>query len=307
MARNQEKAQAMLNRFMQFKRDEQRIPEQKRPHLATLCDNLEECSKWRNQIIKEITKKVAIIQNGALGEHKIRDLNDTINKLVGTKKHWERQIKQLGGPDYEREGVRIADADGKRAFGSGGYFYFGAAKELPGVRELFDQIAADNAPKMTRYELHKSVDADYYGYRDDDDGLLAKLEKAEEQKARVKAAEKFKKAEAAMKEARLKALNLTAANDDDDEEMGSKISGGSSSSSSSSSGGGKSMFVANGGGDDGDGDAAMGGGSGGSEPRAHVPLPDDTQLQQLLLQRRKQLLLAKYSAELSAPEESASS
>ena len=37
---------------------------------------------------------------GSLGEHKIRDLNDFINKLLREKKHWERQIKFLGGVDY---------------------------------------------------------------------------------------------------------------------------------------------------------------------------------------------------------------
>jgi len=34
--------------------------------------------------------------------------------------------------------MRVTDADGKAAIGTDGYFYFGAARELPGVRELFD-------------------------------------------------------------------------------------------------------------------------------------------------------------------------
>ena len=38
---------------------------------------------------------------GSLGEHKIRDLNDEINKLLRTKAHWERRILELGGPNYE--------------------------------------------------------------------------------------------------------------------------------------------------------------------------------------------------------------
>lgn len=35
-----------------------------------------------------------------LGEFKLRDLNDEINKLIREKGHWEDRIKELGGPDY---------------------------------------------------------------------------------------------------------------------------------------------------------------------------------------------------------------
>lgn len=35
-----------------------------------------------------------------LAEHKIRDLNDQINKLLREKYHWEKRIKELGGPDH---------------------------------------------------------------------------------------------------------------------------------------------------------------------------------------------------------------
>jgi hypothetical protein len=35
-----------------------------------------------------------------LEEHKVRDLNDKINKLFREKWHWNNRIKELGGPDY---------------------------------------------------------------------------------------------------------------------------------------------------------------------------------------------------------------
>ena len=57
--------------------------------------------------------------------------------------------------------------------------YFGAAKDLPGVRELFEQ-EPPTPPRKTRGELMKDIDADYYGYRDDDDGVLIPLERLEE-------------------------------------------------------------------------------------------------------------------------------
>ena len=37
-------------------------------------------------------------------------------------------------------------------------------------------ITAPAPPRKTRGELYKDVDADYYGYRDEDDGVLVPLE-----------------------------------------------------------------------------------------------------------------------------------
>lgn len=70
-----------------------------------------------------------------------------------------------GGPKF----------DGKEVSGNRGYKYFGAAKDLPGVRELFEQESIQ-APKKSRAELVRNVDADYYGYRDEDDGVVLKEE-----------------------------------------------------------------------------------------------------------------------------------
>ena len=65
------------------------LPSQnKRPYLATECHSLQEAEKWRHQIIKEIARKVSQIQNAGLGEFRIRDLNDEINKLIREKGHW---------------------------------------------------------------------------------------------------------------------------------------------------------------------------------------------------------------------------
>lgn len=70
MARNEEKAQSMLNRFLQGKVDEQRGPKARRPYLATECTDLNEADKWRQQILREIGRKVMEIQNAGLGEHR---------------------------------------------------------------------------------------------------------------------------------------------------------------------------------------------------------------------------------------------
>ncbi|KPJ11250.1 Pre-mRNA-splicing factor ISY1-like [Papilio machaon] len=127
-----------------------------------------------------------------LGEFRIRDLNDEINKLMREKRHWEVQIKSLGGPDHARVGPRMLDQDGKEVPGNRGYKYFGAAKDLPGVRELFEQEPPPPA-RRTRADLMRDVDADYYGYRDDDDGLLLPLEKDAERHAIARAVEEWKR------------------------------------------------------------------------------------------------------------------
>jgi pre-mRNA-splicing factor ISY1 len=51
------------------------------------------------------------------------------------------------------------------------------------VRELFQQAADEENPKKSKTELMRNVNAHYYGYMDDDDGLLVPLEKSEEQLA----------------------------------------------------------------------------------------------------------------------------
>eukprot|EP00002_Diphylleia_rotans_P005648 TRINITY_DN1482_c0_g2_i3.p1 TRINITY_DN1482_c0_g2~~TRINITY_DN1482_c0_g2_i3.p1 ORF type:complete len:294 (-),score=86.09 TRINITY_DN1482_c0_g2_i3:299-1051(-) len=191
MARNEEKAQSMLNRFLEMKRMEDKGPKHNRPFLATECFVLDEAERWRREILVEISKKVAIIQNTGLGEHKIRDLNDEINKLIREKGHWERRIVELGGPDHSKVATKVSEDEGALVPGkSFGYRYFGAAKDLPGVKELF-QVEDGPKLKRTRYELYKNVDADYYGYRDDDDGILEPLEAAAEEKAIRAAAEKW--------------------------------------------------------------------------------------------------------------------
>eukprot|EP00986_Skeletonema_menzelii_P019851 scaffold29410_cov206-Skeletonema_menzelii.AAC.2 len=200
MARPEEKAQAMLNKWVRM-RDESDptstlsrslASRQKRPHLASQCEHRADAEKYRSQIIREISDKVAKIQNEGLGEHAIRDLNDGINKLLREKYHWNRRIRELGGKDYNKEERRAManaeaemtgdgtsaaadDLQGISLKGSGGYRYFGAAKNLPGVRELFARHAA-KLTKRKRGDVYKYITPDYYGLRDEEDGVLLELE-----------------------------------------------------------------------------------------------------------------------------------
>uniref|UniRef100_A0A8D2GS77 Pre-mRNA-splicing factor ISY1 homolog n=1 Tax=Urocitellus parryii TaxID=9999 RepID=A0A8D2GS77_UROPR len=162
-----------LARFRQAQLEEGKVKE-RRPFLASECTELPKAEKWRRQIIGEISKKVAQIQNAGLGEFRIRDLNDEINKLLREKGHWEVRIKELGGPDYGKVGPKMLDHEGKEVPGNRGYKYFGAAKDLPGVRELFEKEPLP-PPRKTRAELMKAIDFEYYGYLDEDDGVIHPL------------------------------------------------------------------------------------------------------------------------------------
>lgn len=42
----------------------------KRPYLSSECRDLNEADKWRQQILREVGKKVLDIQNAGLGEHR---------------------------------------------------------------------------------------------------------------------------------------------------------------------------------------------------------------------------------------------
>eukprot|EP01059_Diplonema_ambulator_P028339 TRINITY_DN47115_c0_g1_i1.p1 TRINITY_DN47115_c0_g1~~TRINITY_DN47115_c0_g1_i1.p1 ORF type:complete len:279 (+),score=82.15 TRINITY_DN47115_c0_g1_i1:34-870(+) len=184
------KGQDLTSQYLELQVDPKRRGKgnERRPMLARDCNDLGDAERYRVQIIMEVTKKIDEIQNAALGEFRIQELNDEINKLIREKTHWQRRIIDLGGPDHFLAGT--GHAEGLRAQGSGGYMYFGAAKNLPGVKELFE-VEAQGPAKRSRAELYKSITPDYYGYRDDNDGLL-NAEKRAETKMRARAAKDLK-------------------------------------------------------------------------------------------------------------------
>lgn len=272
MARNAEKAMTTLARWRAAQLAEQgRGQQERRPFLASECGELPKAEKWRMQIIREIAKKVAQIQNAGLGEFRIRDLNDEINKLLREKGHWETRIKELGGPDFSKVGPKMLDHEGKEVPGNRGYKYFGAAKDLPGVRELFEQEPPP-PPRKTRAELMKDVDYSYYGRRDDDDGILVPLEQEEEKKAISTAVEEFKN----NKKASLLGDGITTttldeniyavepepmSDEDDDDRLLLRESEG------------QARFI------------------------AHVPVPSQKEIEEALVMKKKMELMEKYASE----------
>ncbi|KAG9011826.1 NineTeen Complex (NTC) component [Tulasnella sp. JGI-2019a] len=185
MARNEEKAQSMLFRFREAQAAELGLSRKgdRRPRMASACKSLRDCERWRGEILREISRKVSKIQDAGLTDYEVRDLNDEINKLMREKRHWENQIIALGGANYRRN-VAMVDDDGKEVPGTRGYKYFGRAKDLPGVKELFQKSTAvpEEEQSYAFYKKFQNQGPDYYGDVDEaDETLLAYEKKAEEE------------------------------------------------------------------------------------------------------------------------------
>lgn len=178
MARPAEKARSMLNKWVAL-REKGNTPafnqRNRRPHLASECEHLADAERFRGQIVKEISNSIAKIQNPALPEHEIRDLNDEINRKMREKFHWNRRIRELGGLDYNaiEKQRQIEEGDIQQ---HQGYRYFGAAKDLPGVKELLAKEQERVQKKSIQQNKHKNLTSDYYGWRDEEDGILLELE-----------------------------------------------------------------------------------------------------------------------------------
>ncbi|XP_062589405.1 pre-mRNA-splicing factor ISY1 homolog [Saccostrea cucullata] len=279
MARNSEKAMTTLARWRAAHLEDKSKEQERRPYLATECDDLKKAEKWRRQIIGEISRKMAQIQNAGLGEFKLRDLNDEINKLLREKGHWDDQIKALGGPDYKRVGPKMLDKEGKEVPGNKGYKYFGATRDLPGVRELFEQEPPPLLRK-TRGELMKNIDADYYGYRDEDDGRILPLEQEMEKKVMAQKIREWKEKKESVSRGETQEEKEMETEEEEPlyqkEEYVDEVIAEPEEEKATE----EEHFI------------------------AHVPVPSQKEIEEALIQRKKMELLQKYvSDDLQAEEE----
>lgn len=191
MARNAEKAQSMLFRFQEQQAADMGIIDAGRTHRprnVSSVTSVGQCEKWRSQVVKEISRKVAKLQDPALNDYQLRDLNDEVNKLMKEKFAWEAHLKELGGPNYLRVKTAVDREammyNGQALPQSKGYKYFGRARELPGVKELFEAQAKQAQKQKEREQerirrnevLNMDLDASYYGFGTETDDLLKQEE-----------------------------------------------------------------------------------------------------------------------------------
>lgn len=164
-----ERNQATINKYISIKRNQMQKKD-KRPTNPKHVKNISDCEIWRSKIIKEISNKIVEIQNTLYEEDKIKAVNDKINILLNEKDDWEERILQLGGKDYR------LDDQGEMKRKKGEYMYFGRARELPGVRELYE-IEKVSAPKLKIEDMYKNINKFYFeGYDNFNDFNICNIE-----------------------------------------------------------------------------------------------------------------------------------
>lgn len=205
MARNSEKAQSMLYRFRASQAAESGLlptSGTRRPKAPSSISTIPAAEKFRGQILRDVSRKITKIQDESLSDFQVRDLNDEINKLMKEKWGWERRIRELGGPNYMRgAGGTVFDEQGREMQGAGGgkgYRYFGRARSLPGVAEMFERAAKRRVKgdeesdeegeggkgKKERHIDRRNLDATYFGFGlDEEDGTLLRYERRKEKEA----------------------------------------------------------------------------------------------------------------------------
>ncbi|XP_026190037.1 pre-mRNA-splicing factor ISY1 homolog [Cyclospora cayetanensis] len=287
MARNAERANAVLNKWLAVKNAVLKGGQQKAlgPCIPEECDDIERATQWRSQLVREIGRGISMIQDASLGEHRIRDLNDEINKKLRVKRRWEYRIKELGGADYSTASDALS-LSGVAAAG-GDYYYFGAAKELPGVRELFAAKAEEvNEPRKTRAQLLRRITPDYFGWRDEENEDLLLAEQQQEQLWHQEQQEELKQqqellervgaasaADVAVGIAAAAERERTTAKHKKDDQVETRTFAQDNNSSSS------------------------------KKFRVYVDLPTDAEIARLLLEKKKQLIVQKYASVQAQQEE----
>lgn len=88
-----------------------------------------------------------------------------------------------------KQSAKLIQSEAVALPGSEDYYYYGAAKDLPKVRELIEKTKKLQAPPKSYEELNKKVGYEYYIFETDDATL--QLEKAIEDELRQKALEDY--------------------------------------------------------------------------------------------------------------------
>lgn len=157
------------------------------------------------------------------------------------------------------------------------------------MKELFEKPSIQSK-KRNRYELFRRIDMDYYGYRDEEDGILVPLETKAEAEALVEAEEEWERVRAAKEEAKRRVASGEEASVRSTAEGGEEGAGapgeGTEGGEVRAAGGGREK-----------GSGGRGAGVGERQFVAHVPLPDEKEIERMVLEKKKAELLSKYASE----------
>ncbi|KAJ6232983.1 pre-mRNA-splicing factor isy1 [Anaeramoeba flamelloides] len=176
MARNEEKANAMLNRFIEMEKRQQQGPKRRMPRNPQDCRNLKQAEKWREVLVRKISKKVTEIHKETLSEFRIRSLNDEINYLIRKKIDWEERIMELGGTNYLEVLFKDSNERKKIIQEKKVYKYFGTSRKLEGTKMFLENEKITSKISNVNTNLRERVNYQYYGFSSEQDQELEKEE-----------------------------------------------------------------------------------------------------------------------------------
>lgn len=129
-----------------------------RPRATQQCTDVASATRFRAQTLREIARDLTRIHDPLLTEYQVRDINDTLNRLLRERRAWEYRIKQLGGPDYTSGTTTTAGGSGDTdTVTVKGYKYFGRARELPDVVQLLQEAETEKKRRRTGQDAAKAL------------------------------------------------------------------------------------------------------------------------------------------------------
>lgn len=139
---NHEKSQALVGRFrdaMLVQSGLRRDPHDETHFDPRKCTSLPVCIQNRQQIAREISRKLGQLQDEAMGPVELKLLNDEVNALIQNFDNWNYRVRELGGNKH-REKKDFYD-QGIEYVHNRPYRYFGRAKELPEAKDVPKDVA----------------------------------------------------------------------------------------------------------------------------------------------------------------------
>ncbi|KAF9600294.1 hypothetical protein IFM89_005880 [Coptis chinensis] len=124
----------------------------------------------------------------------MRQVSEGVHHVPGIVEAKVENIKEVWDVLQAGSNARVVGSNNVNEHSSQSHWYFGAAKKLPGVRELFEK-PPELRKRRSRYDIFKRIDMSYYGYRDDEDGILGKLEGPAEAEMRAAAVKEWQRME----------------------------------------------------------------------------------------------------------------
>lgn len=129
-----------------------------------------EAEEYRNGLFSEFSAVLRKLHDPETLVENLRELNESANKLLKTRKAWEHRIKELGGPDHLQTSSRFQQG----TVNINGFRYFGRSKDLLDIAQLIESqkksssLSSKEDPEILNEKKIKALnqikfESSYYG------------------------------------------------------------------------------------------------------------------------------------------------